>query len=438
MNQSALLAELEQALRQRETTSDIVRRMAEPGAAAAPGLVAAVGTVSRSAFPELRTALRLIGPPAFDAALAARARAETVPDWWELGRVLRAFDERCLPQYVAALAHPMGDIRRQALGGLQNLKEAAAGALPDVLPFLADPDSYMRYTAENTVRAIGADAAPELLAIRRDGPARLRRHALTALALIGHAGDLDPRDLRALERLIRVKTATDTPCSLPDHQWLAVPGATYEGLFEAMGLHHRIPCTLSMGLSAMERDTAEVTAPDGTRRTAYRVFVTPELDGWRLVYADAPFPQSVGEFEDVLRRVSAACGEAQAFSQDEHSDSMLWAVALNGIPRRRYWRHMYPEWEGDLMDWEARLDDDAEDDPDDKEDDSDDDCEDDLDDLDDDASLATLECDVAVAARALSLHPVQVGPRTILRGHGWLATTDPETGHTAFAGALRV
>ncbi|MEL5956615.1 hypothetical protein AADR41_17900 [Streptomyces sp. CLV115] len=416
MDQAALIAELEQAVRDRRATSDIVRRLAEPGGSAAPGLVAVLGTVSPSAMWSVRDALHLIGPAGFDAAVEARTRAEEVPDSWELGHVLRGFDERCIPRYTAALSHPMKDIRHQALGGLENLGEAAAGTLTDVIPFLDDRAGHNRYQAERTVRAIGANAAPTLRGIRRDGPAHLRRYALTALAVVGGMDQFDERDRRALERLVRIKTAHDTaPDSLPDHCWLAVPGAAYEGLFEAMGLHDPVPCTISMGLSAMDNDTAAVVDPDGTEHTAYRVFVTPELDGWRLIYADTALGSMFWDMDELLSRLSAACGQAQYYCQDEHSDSMIWSVALNGVPRRRYWRNEIPEWRGEPMDWEEPLTDDPD---------------------YDHAPNATMECDVNSTAYYISVDPDQVEPTTTLRGHGWLALTRPGVGHGAFTGVV--
>ncbi|MGW1890092.1 HEAT repeat domain-containing protein [Streptomyces sp. NPDC002004] len=421
MDQGELIAELERAGRDKESAAEIVRRLAEPGDAAVPGLVAALGTVDRQTMWGLRDALRLIGPAAFDAAVAARARAEKVPDWWELGHVLRSFDERCLPQYVAALSHPMKEIRRQALGGLQNLGDAAATAVVDVLPFLNDRDSYTRYQGEQTIRAIGRRTGPVLRGIRREGPAHLRRHALTALALMGGESELDERDRRALERLVRIKSAQDTPESLPEHRWLAVPGATYEGLFDAMGLHDRRPCTLSMGLSAMEDDMALVEGPDGTERTVYRVFVTPELDGWRLVYADTPLWEMHWDVDDLLGRISAACGQAQFFFQDDHSDSMVWSVAVDGAVRRSYWRYGEPEWKGEPMDWEELLGEDPDYDPEEHHEPN-----------------ATQESSVGRAAWQLSLDPAGVGEHTSLRGHGWLAVTEPGVGHGPFTGALRI
>ncbi|WP_432102201.1 HEAT repeat domain-containing protein [Streptomyces sp. bgisy091] len=421
MDQAALVAELEEALKKRESTDGIVRRLAEPGAAAVPGLLSSLTEVSRGALWGLRDALHLIGPAAFDAAVAARARADKVPDWWELGHVLRGFDERCLTRYVEALSHPMKEIRQQALGGLEKLGEGAADTLPDIIPFLNDADSYTRYQAEKTVGAIGVEGAPVLRGIRRDGPGRLRRHALTALALVGGADQLDERDRRAVERLVRLKATRDTPVELPDHRWLAVPGATYERLFEVLDLYDRVPCTISMGLSAMLHDTAEITDPEGTRHSVFRVFVTPELDGWRLVYADTPLGEMAWDVDDLLGRLSAACGQAQLFWQDAHSDSMFWAVALDGVTRRRYWRYEDPEWEGDPMDWETPLSADPDHDPE-----------------EDHEPGATLESDTNGAATALSLDPTMVGSGTVLRGHGWLATSMPGVGQAPFAGALRI
>ncbi|MGW1411081.1 hypothetical protein [Streptomyces sp. NPDC002403] len=65
------------------------------------------------------------------------------------------------------------------------------------------------------------------------------------------------------------------------------------------------------------------------------------------------------DMDELLSRLSAACGQAQFYCQDEHSDSMTWSVALNGVPRRRYWRNEHPEWRGEPMDWEEPLTDDS-------------------------------------------------------------------------------
>ncbi|MFG3257162.1 HEAT repeat domain-containing protein [Streptomyces sp. NPDC048172] len=416
MEQQELIAQLETVGHDKDRAAELVRRLAEPGAAAAPGLAAALGSVKRDTMWRLIEALRQIGPPAFDAVVARYTRAERPPDWSQLRFALHRFDERCLPQYTAALDHPWPEIRRHALIGLQNLGPRASSAVRAVLPLLAHKNSYMRYSAGQTLLKIGQDAAPELRAVRRDGPPALRRPALRALALVGGEAALEERDLRVLERLVRMKVADDVPSSLGAHRWLAVPGDAYERLFDIIGLHDRRPCTLAMGRSAMADDMAVVRDAEGKEQVVYRVFVTPELDGWRLVYADTPLGDMDWDIEELLDELSAACGEAQFFYEDGHSGTMVWAVSEDGVPRRAYWRHSDPEWQGEPLAWEEGVDADAED-------------------LDGQPSD---EDSVSRAAPELSLDPELVGDRTRMRGHGWLAVTSPDVGHGPFTGILEI
>ncbi|MCN9244516.1 hypothetical protein NGF19_27665 [Streptomyces sp. RY43-2] len=432
MDQEALIAELERVADDKELTTQTAHRLAEPGGAAAPELVAALGTVSRQAMRGVSDALHLIGPAAFDAVVAARARAAEVPERRELGQVLRGFDERCLPQYVAALSHPTKEIRYEALGGLQNLGEAAACTITDVIPLLKNQDGYTSLQAETTVRAIGRQTVPLLRDIRRRGPAHLRRPALRALLLIGGEAELDERDQHTLERLVRLKTAQDAPQRLPDQRWLAVPGATYERLFDALGLHDRRPCTISMGLSAMEHDETLVKGTDGNYRSVYRVFITPELDGWRLVYADTPLWKMHWGVDELISRISAACGEAHYFLQDDHTDSTIWALALNGTVRRSYTRYGNPEWRGEPLDWERPLNEGP------GEDDPDFDLDFDVDFDDGSEPNATQESSIDRVAGILSTDPAAVGAHTIMRGHGWLAITEEGIGHGPFSSVLDI
>lgn len=67
------------------------------------------------------------------------------------------------------------------------------------------------WQAEKDLRALGSEGASGLLEIRRNGPGTLRRHALHALAMIGAGDELNDRDRRALERLVRIKLLNDRP-----------------------------------------------------------------------------------------------------------------------------------------------------------------------------------------------------------------------------------
>lgn len=49
-----------------------------------------------------------------------------------------------------------------------------------------------------------------------------------------------------------------------------------------------------------------------------------------------------------------------------------------------------------------------------------------------------MERDVSNTAYYLSGDPVEVGPTTTLRGHGWLAVTRAGVGHGAFTGVVRI
>lgn len=417
------MAELGQA-RDKESRDRLVGRLAERGETAVPALLAALPTAVPYSREMVKEALWLIGPPAFDAALAALAADEKGRGSHELGRLVRAFDERCLTRYIAALEHPSETIQQEGLSGLEHLGAAAIPALRAVLPFLGTGGHarFTQFKAERALQAIGPAVLPELRGIRRNGPGPLRRHALTALTLLGGESALDEQDRRALERLARIKTSgpgADDVEPLPEHWWFAVPGDTYEGLFTALGLHDRRPCTLSIGNSATQQgDTAVVTRPDGSRHTAYRVFVTPELDGWRLVYADTPLGEGQWGLTE-LAAISAECGHAQMFFQEDSMDAMTWAVAENGTVRRAYERYQEPEWTGDPMPWETPITADPDYDP------------------DYQVPGASAETEVEGAAKALSLYPPDIGPGTTVRGHGWLAVTEEGVGHGPFAGALR-
>ncbi|MEU3778363.1 hypothetical protein AB0F11_35200 [Streptomyces sp. NPDC032472] len=98
------------------------------------------------------------------------------------------------------------------------------------------------WQAEKDLKALGPEGVGSLLEIRRNGPGTLRRHALHALAMLGAGDELDDRDRRALERLVRIKLLNDRPldCHCP-FMWIAVPAAAYEGVFDALGLYDRHP-----------------------------------------------------------------------------------------------------------------------------------------------------------------------------------------------------
>ncbi|MFD0277920.1 hypothetical protein ACFVHB_28985 [Kitasatospora sp. NPDC127111] len=242
---------------------------------------------------------------------------------------------------------------------------------------------------------------------------------LAALVDVLLADDTTGADRAAVAEAARAAFGAERPGPLPDHWWLAVPGETYEAAFEVLGLHDRIPVTVRYGLAAQGHD--DKYAPE----EVYRVFVTPEYAGWRLIYAESPLRESVWWPHEVIERLSAACGRAQVYFQDPLADAMIWAAAEHGAVVRGYWRSGEPEWTGEPLPWEERLT---------------------IDDFEDEEEFADTyrepnaseEQGIGTAAARLSVHPAMITAETPVRGHGWLALTAPGAGHGGFGGTPRL
>ncbi|MET9959896.1 hypothetical protein ABZ128_12680 [Streptomyces sp. NPDC006326] len=401
-------------------------RLAEQADRIVPALLRSVAGVQRTA--ELQPvvwALQLIGPPAFDGVLAAWRRKEVTD--WQAGRLLGVFDERSAEQYAALAADPDHGRSGNGFQGLVRLRVDSEGALRALV------DTYARgrhvpYKAADYARLLDDSFRPRLRSLRRDPAAspRTRRGAMAALVAGGGTDALDDRDRAAIERLIRVKILDEVP-RLPSATlsgwWMAVPGASYEGVFEALGLHDRRPVTVAAGVQAAESQEIRVPGPDGAGLCVGRAFVTPELNGWRLVFG--PFDLLVGDpWDDMIEtveRVSVHCGQAQFFFLDDAGGSDVWIVAEDGQVIRQYAAESDPEWEGDPLPWETLAVDDPDFDPE-----------------YDEAPPNAGTTGARSACGHLSVDPGEVGPDTGMRGHGWLAVTAPGVGHGAFPGTLRI
>ncbi|MER7000028.1 hypothetical protein [Streptomyces sp. NPDC000410] len=401
-------------------------RLAEQADTVVPTLLHGVAGVQRTAdLQPVMRALRHIGPRAFDGVLAAWRRKEVTD--WQAGRLLGVFDERCADQYAALAADPDYGKSGDGFQGLVRLRVDSEAGLRALVGCFAR-GRLIPYKASDYARLLHDSFRPRLRSLRRDPAAspRVRRGAMAALMAGGGADALDDRDRAALERLIRVKILDEIP-RLPSSTlsgwWMAVPGATYEGVFEALGLHDRRPVTTAAGVQAAESREIRVPGPDDAGRTVGRAFVTPELNGWRLVFG--PFDLLVGDPWDgmieTVERVSVHCGQAQFFFLDDAGGSDVWMVAENGRVIRQYAAESDPEWEGDPLPWETLAVDDPHFDP------------------EYDEALPNAGTTGARSACGyLSVDPDNVGPDTQVRGHGWLALTAPGVGHGAFPGTLRI
>ncbi|MFD8869580.1 hypothetical protein ACFV1F_35545 [Streptomyces sp. NPDC059590] len=217
---------------------------------------------------------------------------------------------------------------------------------------------------------------------------------------------LDARDKTLLERRARTKASGEKPFRVePRGWWYAVPGAAYEGVFEALELHDRFPVTLEEGVDVDDMPW---------RRGALPVFITPELDGWRLIYGNLISVVGEGwdEWMGAVERLSEHCGEAQMFFEDQAAGADIWVVAEKGRIRRRYAAESDPEWIGEPLPWEDLVVDDEDYDPEYYE-----------------AEPHEGTARAAYACGRLSVDPTKVGPGTAMRGHGWLALNAPGIGY---------
>jgi hypothetical protein len=169
---------------------------------------------------------------------------------------------------------------------------------------------------------------PEIRAIRRNGPGRLRRAALKALLQLGGERSLDPADLSVLRRLIAIKQPGDRPRSLSgcwDH-WLAVRGGDQEGILRVLGLDRMALSTYAMG-EVLNDHLGHGGAEEG--RDYRHVFVSPEINGWTLVYGPSCDPD-LPRVREWVSELSARYGDAQAYYYGSRGDGDSWLVGVSG------------------------------------------------------------------------------------------------------------
>ncbi|TXS04259.1 hypothetical protein EAO73_16495 [Streptomyces sp. col6] len=392
-----------------ERVAAAVERLAAHGERALPRLLEGARAHHTSQRIEAYgSVLCRIGPPAFDAVLAAARGGEL--DSWLAVRLLRVFDERCAGRYAALALDPDRSLSGSGFAGLLRLRVDSDAGLLALVDLVARGGSFYGVPGEY-VRAMWDTFAPRLRELRQDPatPRAVRRGALGLLIEGGGLDALDDRDRVLVDRLMGVKLPGNVR-NVPDTQlsawWLAVPGATYEGVFAALGLHDPRPVTVEAGVAAAMCEEIRSPSPEDPERGISRAFVTPELDGWRLVFGQ--FQQLVGyddwnDMIETVERVSAACGRAQLFFVDDAGGADIWFAAEDGLMMQQY------AAEGGLEEEEDDEDPDA------------------------------VTGGVREACGDLSVDLDLVGVlETVVRGHGWLAVTAPDMGHGQFPGLLPV
>ncbi|MBL1090503.1 MULTISPECIES: HEAT repeat domain-containing protein [Streptomyces] len=324
-------------------------------------------------------------------------------------------DIRTLIQELCEASPEQSDAAEQALCAL------GTRAVHELLPLLSDPTGPGRLRALSCLGAIGSEAVPVLQRIRREGPGQLRRPALEALGDLAGGQALEERDLRAVDRLVRIKLIDERSEDLPIGRWIAVNTGQVDDIVSALGLHHTRPATVEMGICAAVEfeNSVEFHRIDQPMEHAYRVFITPQFDGWRLIYGDDFIND---HWAWAVEKLSSRGKQAHFYLVDDFDGANVWWVAQNGSDRRGYRTYGDPQWVGEPMDFERSLMVD-EDDP--------------LYDAAEHADYAEGVTDPESVASWISIPPntVSIAERS---DHGWLAVTHQEVPHERFKGALRI
>ncbi|MFF8381314.1 HEAT repeat domain-containing protein [Streptomyces sp. NPDC015661] len=291
-----------------------------------------------------------IGEPALLPLAQATAAADS-PEiarraGWALGRL--KVDDPAVYEPLLKHAHPR--VRSEALFAFQTRGEAAVRFVDQLVPLLGDPDPEVRRRAVWAFQAVGTAGVPVLRRVRRRpaaGP-RVRAGALEALAAISGPDGLDAGDQDAWRRLTRMKLLTEVPEGM--HlcgSWYAVSTTDQDAVLEAFDLGSPQPVTLRTGAAAWNQDHH-----DGDRTHPHaacsRVFVSPALDGWTLVFGDSS--QDTHRIEDaddedealplVVRErcteLSRRFGSAQWYGMSCGDGWTAWCIAEDGEVVRHY------------------------------------------------------------------------------------------------------
>jgi hypothetical protein len=120
------------------------------------------------------------------------------------------------------------------------------------------------------------------------------------------------------------------------NHWMAVSTGDQVGLMQILGLSRPEPVTFAQAQQVIDTDGHDDT--DGQRPLS-RVFVTPEVDGWTLVFGAWCDPYDDRRRQEVLGRcseLSARYGQAQAYYYGAQGDGSTWLVTEHGTVLRRY------------------------------------------------------------------------------------------------------
>ncbi|WP_059007085.1 HEAT repeat domain-containing protein [Streptomyces specialis] len=299
------------------------------------------------AWSEAAWLLRKIGLPALGPLADAIAAAPTPTALRRARWAFTGLDVPGLGVYASALKHPDPQVRQSAAYVFQGRGRDALSEAHLLLPLLADPVPEVREGAVWALREVGTGVVPLLRGVRRGlwpGYARARAGALEVLAAVGGPEALDERDRAALRRLISVKARDEIP--EPMHtcgSWFAVPTTDQEAVLDAFGLSGAVPVTMRLGASAWCHDLHAGNGPRARHGTCSRVYVSPALDGWTLVFGTPSGDAHADDGRSRGARVRSRCaalsrrfGAAHWYGMRCGDDWTAWCLGEGGEVVRFY------------------------------------------------------------------------------------------------------
>ncbi|MEU8005616.1 hypothetical protein AB0B66_31035 [Catellatospora sp. NPDC049111] len=127
--------------------------------------------------------------------------------------------------------------------------------------------------------------------------------------------------------------------------WLAIRTTDQAAVLAALDLSDPEPVTMRQGEAAWNRDHHSRTLASGDHRSHGRVYVSPVIDGWTLVFGTSPDlahtdPDDrrawAGRVQALCARLSARFGAAHLYGMSCGDSWTMWCLAEDGTVRRYY------------------------------------------------------------------------------------------------------